>query len=733
MNKKFTLATLLLVFFAFTAQAQLPDGSFAPDFTVTDLDGNEWNLYDILDEGKTVIIDAYATWCGPCWNYHQAGTLKDVWNAYGPDGTDEVVVLAIEADPGTSLADIYGTGSNTIGDWTEGVPYPMIDYGAFNDLYDIAFFPTIYMVCPSRNVYEIGQLNQADMYAEVGTCPTASGVTNGALVSQTELGGKFCGSSTYEPVVTLQNFGSDTIMSAEVTLSLNGELAETMPWSGQLTTYQTAEITFAEVTVDDNTEMEIAIQSVNGIADEDASNDVIIANALLGPTYDNEIVTLELTTDNYAAETYWELIDENGIAYYTGGNTGIFLTPAVIAEGAYSNNTTYTIEMALPIDGCYSLRFYDLVGDGICCGFGTGSYTLTDSQGNALITGGEFEEVVEDPFELSGGTEIANNASIVLYNGDQGEFCGVLAYAPELVMQNIGTANITSMTVALTNNGTLVQTFDWTGDLASGQIGSVTFDEIDLVENAEISFEILSVNGEADGHDYQSSIAIELNRVPVADTEEITVEIQTDQYAYETYWQITNIAGIVIASGGNTVVGADGGGARVAAPGDPGAYSNNELVVETVTVPANGCYNFLIVDDWGDGICCNYGDGYYRVSSAANEIVFEGNDVGIGTSQGFEADIATSTNELTAVNEISVFPNPTSADLTVNFTLAETTQLTVDVYNALGQRVQTVATENFQAGQHTLEVNTSNMASGLYFINLRNANAVLTKRFAVSK
>jgi hypothetical protein len=93
----------------------------------------------------------------------------------------------------------------------------------------------------------------------------------------------------------------------------------------------------------------------------------------------------------------------------------------------------------------------------------------------------------------------------------------------------------------------------------------------------------------------------------------------------------------------------------------------------------------------------------------------------------------TSTNELTAVNEISVFPNPTSADLTVNFTLAETTQLTVDVYNALGQRVQTVATENFQAGQHTLEVNTSNMASGLYFINLRNANAVLTKRFAVSK
>ena len=41
----------------FAAQAQLPDGSVAPDFTATDIDGNEWNLYSLLDEGKTVILD----------------------------------------------------------------------------------------------------------------------------------------------------------------------------------------------------------------------------------------------------------------------------------------------------------------------------------------------------------------------------------------------------------------------------------------------------------------------------------------------------------------------------------------------------------------------------------------------------------------------------------------------------------------------------------------------------
>lgn len=149
----------------------LPNGATAPNFTLTDLDGNTHTLYDYLDQGITVMIDFSATWCGPCWNYHNTHILNNLYNQYGPDGTGEVMVFFIEADPSTPVASLYG-GSGSQGNWVAGTDYPIMDdgTGAVNAGFQVSYFPTLYAVCPNRKIYEAGQTSLNGWVNWINSC-----------------------------------------------------------------------------------------------------------------------------------------------------------------------------------------------------------------------------------------------------------------------------------------------------------------------------------------------------------------------------------------------------------------------------------------------------------------------------------------------------------------------------------------------------------------------------------
>lgn len=89
-------------------------------------------------------------------------------------------------------------------------------------------------------------------------------------------------------------------------------------------------------------------------------------------------VTFQMNLDLFGSETTWEILNPAGVAVEKGG--------------PYVDKTLgQKIErkVCLPF-GCYMLKIYDKVGDGICCTYGDGSYRLVDANGAEINKGGAF-------------------------------------------------------------------------------------------------------------------------------------------------------------------------------------------------------------------------------------------------------------------------------------------------------------------------------------------------------
>lgn len=167
MRKQLLFLTTVLCL-SFSATASVVSGSLATNFTLTDINGITYDLEDLTNQGKSVILNFSSTWSPASWAYDKREILNSVNAEFGAQGSNDVIILYIETDPNTNLSCLRGGGdcnSSSMGDWTSLVDYPIIDLGPddlwLEEAYKVDQYPTLYGISSDRIVTNFGQVEKA--------------------------------------------------------------------------------------------------------------------------------------------------------------------------------------------------------------------------------------------------------------------------------------------------------------------------------------------------------------------------------------------------------------------------------------------------------------------------------------------------------------------------------------------------------------------------------------------
>jgi hypothetical protein len=79
------------------------------------------------------------------------------------------------------------------------------------------------------------------------------------------------------------------------------------------------------------------------------------------------------------------------------------------------------------------------------------------------------------------------------------------------------------------------------------------------------------------------------------------------------------------------------------------------------------------------------------------------------------------------------YPNPFNPTTNINFSLMKPSNVTLAVYNVLGQKVATIVNQFMQAGSYTYQFDASRLASGIYIYRIEAGNFVSIKKFVLLK
>tara|TARA_B110000305_G_scaffold27565_1_gene25584 strand:- start:15704 stop:17776 length:2073 start_codon:yes stop_codon:yes gene_type:complete len=212
----------------------------------------------------------------------------------------------------------------------------------------------------------------------------------------------------------------------------------------------------------------------------------------------------------------------------------------------------------------------------------------------------------------------------------------------------------------------------------------------------------------------------------------LKVSLLTDDYAPETYLEITNSNGDVIWAEGNENVA----GNFATGQENPTADPTNALESLTqynwdVSLPDADCYTFAIYDYYGDGLGAsqwNGTDGNLQLKNNANTTIFTISAADFGGSESItveNTDGGTTGIDYVSDGQVVIYPNPAQNEIKVDASNSTKEFKTVYVTDITGK----ILSESSLNKNGITTIDLATYASGVYHLRMVSASETMVKQF----
>lgn len=396
-------------------------------------------------------------------------------------------------------------------------------------------------------------------------------------------------------------------------------------------------------------------------------------------------VNITINLDNYPEETSWTITSAGG---------------TVASGGTYGNQPdgSTVVETACLEDGCYDFTIFDTYGDGICCGFGNGSYSVS-VDGTIVASGGSFNSSETTNFCIE--EEATPTCTDGIQNGDEeGVDCG--GSCPNACPPT----GCSTVTVDTNNFDTGWGIWNDGGSDARRSNRDATY-----ANSGSYCIRL---------RDNTSTSVMTTDNLNLSSFEDITVDFtyiaRSMDNSNEDFW---------------LQVSTDGGGSYTTVEewNTNDEFTNLVREFDAVTIDgpfssttrlrfrcdASGNSDWVYIDDVTITGCANNNRSIEPIH--ASEVI---------TTNAAEIKVVA----VESISNMKLFPNPTRDELNIAFEIAVPGQVQLMITNFTGKVLQNQMME-VNTGQQETSIDASRMIPGFYLVHLIANDKTYSKKFVV--